>query len=1828
MGETHTVIATLRNAGDPSAGQNPLTCTGTEVERGFPVYIDFEIYPQNPPGSDPEEPNGDTPVTPDLTCTIPAGSTSCSVTYTGTDPGRDNIRGWIDEDGNHDPNNDGNTSDSTHGSTADADLTETRNESGAGAGLLTEPDGTDVVEKRWGANVDCFDSDASATPADPSDDETDTNQLPNSHAITCRATDAAGNPESGLNIDTEITGANDPDDGDSKTSPDLNTCTSTDADGRCTVTHTPGDGEVGQTVYRSWHDTDGDNSTTDWDATEGRDETTAAGEIPEPDYTDVTEKTWVPGGGATVDCDDESGDDIETNRKGQAENYRCVVLDDDGNPVTGAFVDGENLSGINDPDSDANDNPAGTTPAADPNDYVCGPTNASGVCNVSVPGSDPQGAGDQQEVGTANICFWVDTDHDSEGTESFNMGTSSDGDPADGGQCDQDAPDPADGEKAPPTDEPEGSVGLDESDSVSKTWQGSNVDELVGGLDAQPETATNKLEDFHTISATVYDQFGQFVEGKTDLQVKFEFFMGSPSDRDNNTPPTPDQTCTLGDSSDTNSTAEQRATCSIRYRPQPPRQTAGRDLVCVWHGTRPPVMAGTNTNGLCDGEGFTDTTADNGVPSPATDRVDVVEKWWAAANIECTQDSERSRSGEPNTITCKATNANNAPVSGQAIDAEYDGAGNTDGNADRTSPDDTCTTGADGTCTFEHTSANSGQTNYTFWIDEDQNNATTTGDSDQLTHTWTASRVDCNPETDENPIGDSHTVTCSARDAGNTAVAGEQIDWELSGANDPDEGDTPGTPDHTCVTGSDGSCSFTHTGTETGTTIYRAWLDDDDDNQAEDADTSEEVDSSNPVGAGGTAEPDSTDVVEKNWIGPGLDCTPETATNPTGVEHVITCTLRDSNAEGISGRVINVEITGANDPDNSNNPPPDLTCTTGADGSCQVRHTGNAPGETLYRAWAEGSQADSTEAQNENTPATAGAQAEPDETDVVAKTWVTQVLNCDPETDSNPTGSSHTVTCEAETSQGVPLSGANIDVEVTGVNDPDNGDTPETPDFSCTTDRTGTCSFTHGPGASTSTSGITAYRAWIDRDGVHTTTPQTHGTVEADRTEGRNEATAPGAKPEPDDTDVVEKTWVTQQLDCEPETKTNPTNTAHTVTCTVTTGSGSSRTVVQGSNVDAEATGANDPDNGDTPTSPDFTCTTNDQGVCSFTHGPGGTGRTSNGGTTTYRAWVDADRNNATVEADTTEGRNEGFAPGSEQEVDDTDVVEKLWSAPPIDCSPEIDGNPTGTAHTVTCAAQPNTQIDVEASGANDPDSADSPASPDFTCTTNTSGVCTFTHGPGGTGTTTARGTTTYRAWIDLDGANATVEADLGEGRNENATPGRTEPDNTDVVEKNWTAQASSVSISPRTDSASVGTCNPYTVTITDAAGAGVEGVIIDIEQRHANSENTTAGDEPQVGFCTPAATKGANPSPVDQTGGDLDAPEENPDNPGTLGGETDIATNSSGQVTFGITSTAAGTSDGTGLVGLNVFIDSDGDDDPDSEESKDTASKTWVTTEARSIDCEPENTAASTGASQTITCTVTDRFGEPLQGHDVVFTEEGPGSFTGSTRSTTDANGRASATVSSDENGSQKVTGTIADDTEGSEPSDIDDCNKAAGDPTGAPAGQCSDSVTVEWGGGTTPTTCRGNGNVIEGTPGADTITGTSGRDIICGKGGADVIQGKGGNDLIFGNNGDDTISGGSGKDKIYGAAGADNVSGNSGNDLLKGGPSNDTLKGNAGADRLRGGGGNDSLQGGGGTDDLTGGGGDDSLRGGPGRDRLDGGTGNDACLGNAASDRRTRCE
>ena len=276
---------------------------------------------------------------------------------------------------------------------------------------------------------------------------------------------------------------------------------------------------------------------------------------------------------------------------------------------------------------------------------------------------------------------------------------------------------------------------------------------------------------------------------------------------------------------------------------------------------------------------------------------------------------------------------------------------------------------------------------------------------------------------------------------------------------------------------------------------------------------------------------------------------------------------------------------------------------------------------------------------------------------------------------------------------------------------------------------------------------------------------------------------------------------------------------------------------------------------------------------------------------------------------------------------------------------------------------------------------------------------------------------------------------------------------------KTWTEgggnAARSISCTPATDSNPEGSRHEFQCTVLDANGAVVQGVNVFFD--------VTAGpnaDEIGPTQC-PGTTNAQGQTQPANTTGDADNTDEC--------GYTDLTTTG----TTPATASPPGTDTITAYV--NQTSGTTGTTGPDAGEPQTTITKTFVGP-ARSIDCEPEEQTVAPGASAGVVCTVTDAAGNPVSGESVTFTETGPGRIVeiqpDNTTATpnegqTDASGQVTVRVQSfaNESGTQTVTGTLTSDVGDATTGDTDDeCDRAAGTPTGAPAGQCADSVTVTY--------------------------------------------------------------------------------------------------------------------------------------------------------------------
>lgn len=573
--------------------------------------------------------------------------------------------------------------------------------------------------------------------------------------------------------------------------------------------------------------------------------------------------------------------------------------------------------------------------------------------------------------------------------------------------------------------------------------------------------------------------------------------------------------------------------------------------------------------------------------------------------------------------------------------------------------------------------------------------------------------------------------------------------------------------------------------------------------------------------------------------GQTLDVTPETQTATAGNPVTLTGTL--GTAAALSTQIYFEIEGGANDTDGGNSPEtPDMSCTIAVTfTSCTTQYTptSGSLGDQI-RAWVHhagtdpATEADTAEGANEQL--FPGSVLEPDLTDVVLVVVTgggggggTQVLDCDDELPSGAGDDNETVpnsgtepqthvtyTCKVTVS-GTGVANIPVDAEnlTAAVNDADAGKVAP-PEYGCTTTATGTCTFDVPVQTGTLQTGTARICAWIDSD----------NDAEVD-----NATAADGGgcdeivdAPENDDaTDVMQVTWTARTVATidilnEDDANVLPGETTHTVNLKALDQFGEGIATI---NIDFYLIGGPNAMTGSTVTKE---CTTASDGTCSVTYTSNG-----NNGIDKFCAWHDT----GTPDFYAAGGAaGDGGACSSEPQAPDedggnafTDVGQVTWTggisvATQLEVTPETPpgGNLaenteyalTATVKDENLQAMPNVVVNFELIGAGDPDSGDSPASPDRVCTTGADGRCTLTGSPGaiGSGTTitsASPGTTTIRGWVNGMAADLTEGPDAGDAPDEPAggtnVPGGTlEPDTTDVVLAKWgratTAIAASVS--------------------------------------------------------------------------------------------------------------------------------------------------------------------------------------------------------------------------------------------------------------------------------------------------------------------------------------------------------------------------------------------------------------------------------------------------
>ena len=656
---------------------------------------------------------------------------------------------------------------------------------------------------------------------------------------------------------------------------------------------------VGTNVIRAWVDDDKNNASLDFDVSELRytgeaadcaptsptgtnaQETAAMGtgagqaeqggntcatgtaedgDRTEVDDTDVVEKSWF-GAQATnvrLDCDDDDGEDIESNPPGQSEVYTCRAFNTQGSPpatggttddtpVSGVIIDGENLGGANDLDN-------GTTA---PPDHTC-TTGADGTCQITVPAGEG-------EVGTADICFWVDEDNDSE----VNLG----GPEFDGGECDAHATErtpgtgpgaatqPPTGDEATTTNTP-----ANRTDVVRKSWESP----AATTLDADPERDSNLKGSQHTVTATVRDQFGNPSAG---VAVDFILAAGSANFTAGPGGVICDNVVTNGQGVATCTYTDQTSTVG----PEPEMDTINVRVSTVVGGNEATDTVNADLQDTV--EKFWYTT----FPTPASVIVDMDDDGTPSAT-ECDDAGESTATNPVETnhdicgIVYAGPGTTNA-IAGQNVTLTITGPGNfvnegtTAGNTGTNRDNDTglgktitVTTDANGVWRATLTSLATGTSTIS---------ASAGSVSDTGTKVWDslddARTIDCTPESAVNPPGTQHVITCTLRDRLNNPMT---LNFECITVTESGPGRFRAFTFTGC-TDANGQVEFVVESTvnEVGTQTILAAIDDDvDDTTPLTRDATEQQDecdavAGNPAvtGSPGAPEGNCADEVTKTW---------------------------------------------------------------------------------------------------------------------------------------------------------------------------------------------------------------------------------------------------------------------------------------------------------------------------------------------------------------------------------------------------------------------------------------------------------------------------------------------------------------------------------------------------------------------------------------------------------------------------------------------------------------------------------------------------------------------------------------------------------------------------------------------------------------------------------------------------------------------------------------------------------------------------------------------------------------------------------------------------
>ena len=332
--------------------------------------------------------------------------------------------------------------------------------------------------------------------------------------------------------------------------------------------------------------------------------------------------------------------------------------------------------------------------------------------------------------------------------------------------------------------------------------------------------------------------------------------------------------------------------------------------------------------------------------------------------------------------------------------------------------------------------------------------------SDTATKEWTyipeATTLELWPETGENPVGTTHDLTATVYDQFGYVMEGVAVTWNITGV-----GTFSGSPEG--VTDGNGEADAVITSSEPGTSTVTCEV---------------------------TGNPSVSDTATKEWevpVATTLELWPETGENPVGTLHQITATVYDQFDYEMAGVPLTWNISGVGSFSGS---PEGVT---DVDGEADAVITSSDPGTSTVTCEVTGN---------------------PSVSDTATKTWMLPVpttLELWPETGENPVGTTHDLTATVRDQFNNVMEDVAVTWNISGVG-----------------------SFSGSPEGVTDVDGEADAVITSSEPGTSTVTCEVTGT--------------------PSVSDTATKTWmlpVPTTLELWPETGENPVGTTHDLTATV-----------------------------------------------------------------------------------------------------------------------------------------------------------------------------------------------------------------------------------------------------------------------------------------------------------------------------------------------------------------------------------------------------------------------------------------------------------------------------------------------------------------------------------------------------------------------------------------------------------------------------------------------------------------------------------------------------